>query len=44
MSKIFLAKSNSEYLGCSHNVVIDMDASTFQPVLQSTVTMPDHAA
>ena len=43
MSRIFLAKSNSEYLGCSHNVVIDMDASTFQPVLQSTVTMPEQA-
>jgi len=43
VSKISLAKSNAKYLGCSHKVVIDMNASNFQPVLQSTVKMPQQA-
>ena len=43
VSKISLAKSNAKYLGCSHKVVIDISASNFQPVLQSTVKMPHQA-
>ena len=43
MNKISLAKKDPKYLGCSHKVVIDLNASNFQPVLQSTVTMPEQA-
>ena len=43
VTKISLAKSNAKYLGCSHKVVIDINASKFQPVLQSTVKMPQQA-
>ena len=43
VSKVSLAKENSKFLGCSCKVVIDMNASTFHPVLQSTVTMPMQA-
>ena len=43
VSKISLVKSNTKYLGCSHKVVIDMNASNFQPVLQSTVKMQEQA-
>ena len=43
VNKISLAKSNTKYLGCSHKVVIDMNSSKFQPVLQSTVKMPQQA-
>jgi len=43
VSKISLAKSNAKYLGCSHKVVIDINASKFKPVLQSTVKMPQQA-
>ena len=44
VSKVSLAKQNSKYLGCSCKVLIDMNTSTFQPVLQSTVQMPTQAA
>ena len=44
VSKVSLAKQNSKCLGCSCKVVIDMNTSTFQPVLQSTVKMPTQAA
>ena len=43
VNKISLAKKDPKYLGCSHKVVIDLNASNFQPVLQSTVTMPEQA-
>ena len=44
VSKVTLTKQNTKYLGCSCKVVIDMNQSTFTPVLQSTVKMPLHAA
>ena len=44
VSKVSLARQNSKYLGCSCKVLIDMNTSTFQPVLQSTVKMPTQAA
>ena len=44
VSKVCLAKQNSKYLGCSCKVVIDMNMSTFQPMLMSTVKMPTQAA
>ena len=43
VNKISLAKKDKKYLGCSHKVLIDMNASNFQPVLQSTVNMPEVA-
>ena len=43
VNKISLAKKDKKYLGCSHKVVIDMNASNFQPVLQNTVKMPELA-
>ena len=43
VSKVSLAKQNSKHLGCSCKVLIDMNTSTFQPVLQSTVKMPTQA-
>ena len=43
VNKISLAKKDRTYLGCSHKVLIDMNASNFQPVLQSTVKMPEVA-
>ena len=43
VNKISLAKSNTKYLGCSHKVLIDMNLSKFQPVLQSTMKMPQQA-
>jgi hypothetical protein len=43
VSKVSLARQNPKYLGCSCKVVIDMNTSTFQPVLQSTVQMPMQA-
>ena len=42
-SKITLANTDRKYLGCSHKVAIDLNSSTFQPVLQSTVKMPSQA-
>ena len=42
--KVSLTKQNPQYLGCSCKVVIDMNTSSFQPVLQSTVKMPLQAA
>ena len=44
VSKVSLAKQDSKYLGCSCKVLIDMNTSSFQPVLQSTVKMPMEAA
>ena len=44
VSKVSLAKQDPKYLGCSCKVLIDMNTSTFQPVLQSTVKMPNQAA
>ena len=44
VSKVSLTKQNPQYLGCSCKVVIDMNTSSFQPVLQSTVKMPLQAA
>ena len=44
VSKVSLTKQNTKYLGCSCKIVIDMNTSTFQPVLQSTVKMPTQAA
>ena len=43
VSKVSLAKQNPKYLGCSCKVLIDMNRSTFQPVLQSTAKMPPQA-
>ena len=43
MNKVTLANTDSKYLGCSHKVAIDLNASNFKPVLQSTVTMPKQA-
>ena len=40
MRKVSLAKQDPRYLGTSCKVVIDMNTSTFEPVLQSTVKMP----
>ena len=37
-------KQNTKYLGCSCKIVIDMNQSTFTPVLSSTVNMPLQAA
>ena len=42
-SKVSLVRENPKYLGCSCKVVIDMNTSSFQPVLQSTVKMPIQA-
>ena len=42
--KVSLAKQDTRYLGCSCKLVIDMNTSSFQPVLQSTVKMPLQAA
>ena len=42
-SKLSLIKENPKYLGCSCKVFIDMNTSSFQPVLQSTVQMPIQA-
>ena len=44
LSKVSLTKQSTQYLGCSCKVVIDMNTSSFQPVLQSTVKMPLQAA
>ena len=44
VSQVSLAQQNPLYLGCSHKVVIDMNKSTFTPVLQSTVKMPTQVA
>ena len=44
VSKVSLAKQNSKHFGCSCKVLIDMNTSTFHPVLQSTVKMPAQAA
>ena len=44
VSKVSLTKQNTQYLGCSCKVVIDMNTSSFEPVLQSTVKMPLQAA
>ena len=43
ISKVSLAKQAKKYLGCSCKIVIDMNATTFQAVLQSTVKMPIQA-
>ena len=43
ISKVSLAKQANKYLGCSCKIVIDMNATTFQAVLQSTVKMPIQA-
>ena len=43
VNKISLVKKDKTYLACSHKVLIDMNASNFQPVLQSTVKMPGQA-
>ena len=43
VNKISLVKTNKQYIGCSHKVVIDMNTSNFQPVLQSMVSMPRQA-
>ena len=44
VSKVSITKQSTQYLGCSCKVVIDMNTSSFQPVLQSTVKMPLQAA
>ena len=44
VSKVALVKQNPKYLGCSCKILIDMNMSTFQPVLQSTVKMPTQPA
>ena len=44
LSKVSLTKQSTQYLGCSCKVVIDMNTTSFQPVLQSTVKMPLQAA
>ena len=36
--------ANTQYIGCSRKTVIDMNTSTFAPLLQSTVKMPTQAA
>ena len=43
VSKITLANTDRKYLGCSHKVAIDLNSSSFKPVLQSTVKMPNQA-
>ena len=43
VNKISLGKKDKKYLGCSHKVVIDMNTSNFQPVLQNMVEMPELA-
>ena len=43
VNNIYFGKKDKKYLACSHNVLIDMNASNFQPVLQSTVKMPGQA-
>ena len=42
-SKISFAKESSKYMGCSCKFVIDLNASTLQPVLQGTINMPAQA-
>ena len=44
VSKVSLTKQNTKYLRCSCKIVIDMNTSSFQPVLQSIVKMPSQAA
>lgn len=43
VNKLSIATKETNCLGCSHNAVIDMNASNFQSVLQSTVKMPELA-
>ena len=43
VSKVSFAKQSQKYLGCSCKIVIDMNISKFEAVLQSTVTMPKQA-
>ena len=43
VSKVSVAKQSQKYLGCSCKIVIDMNISRFEAVLQSTVTMPRQA-
>ena len=43
VSKVSLAKQNPKYQGSSCKALIDMNTSSFVPVLQSTVTMPNQA-
>ena len=40
VTKVVFFKTNTKYFGCSHKVVIDLNRSSFAPVLQSTVKMP----
>ena len=44
VTNVTLAKQNPKYIGAPCKVLIDMDSSTFTPVLQSTVSMPTQAA
>lgn len=44
VSKVSLTKQDTQYLGCSCKVVIDMNTSSFQLVLQSSIKMPLQAA
>ena len=39
-----LVRAATMYRGCPHKVVIDMNASKFEPVLQSTVKMPQQCS
>jgi len=43
VSKVSLVKQVQKYLGCSCKIVIDMNKSKFEPVLQSMVKMPMQA-
>ena len=40
ISKVSFVNQNPKYLGCSCKFIIDMNTSTFQPVLENTVKMP----
>ena len=40
ISKVWFVNQNRKYLGCSCKFIIDMNTSTFQPVLENIVKMP----
>ena len=42
ISQVSLLNEKPIYLGSPIKIVIDLNSTSFQPLLQSTVTMPSH--
>ena len=42
LSQVSLLNEKPIYLGSPIKIVIDLNSTSFQPLLQSTVTMPSH--